>query len=75
MNNDDRTFMHIVFNQEQNLHDKILAEFRQLNDRVGYMLTWIEDFHNPEVFENEEEKVQLLATLTKINAIWEEEVQ
>jgi hypothetical protein len=68
-------FIHIIANQEPNLNDRLLNEFRQLQESIAYIATWIDDFHNEEVYENGQEKELLLSTFRKIRRIMEEEIQ
>jgi hypothetical protein len=68
-------FIHIIANQEPNLHDELLHEFRSLKGQIEYISTWIEDFHNTEVFEDDAEKIAMLNTFKKIRQIMEDEIQ
>jgi hypothetical protein len=75
MTDDDMKFIHIIANQEPNLHDRLLMEFKQLQGSIAYIATWIDDFHNEDVYENGTEKELLLSTFRKIRRIMEEEIQ
>lgn len=72
---ENMAFINLVFNQEMNLHDELLNEFLRLKGSIEYIATWIEDFHNEEVYEDDAEKVALLATFKKIRQIMEDEIQ
>jgi hypothetical protein len=75
MDHDDINFIGIVCNQEPNLNDQLFNAFLQLKGSVDYIATWIEDFHNTDVYDGDDEKLALLATFTKIRHIMEDEIQ
>jgi len=69
---DDNKLFQLIMTQGDDLHSQILREFGAVKYCVDYIGSWVGDFHNPSVYESEDEKQKLLETFTQIKHLLED---